>query len=84
MAQGEAPVQDHDSNSWPQTGRNKALRAIRKGLAVHIAGDQHLGSTIQYGIDDWNDAGFPPSRGATKSPEAPAIQGSTATASATV
>ena len=57
-AQGEAPVQDHDSNSWPQTGRNKALRAIRKGLAVHIAGDQHLGSTIQYGIDDWNDAAW--------------------------
>ncbi|MCK4965544.1 alkaline phosphatase D family protein, partial [bacterium] len=51
-------VKDHDSNGWPQTGRNKALDKMRRGFAVHIAGDQHLGSTIQYGIDDWHDAGF--------------------------
>jgi hypothetical protein len=57
-AEGEIPVADHDSNGWPQTPRNRALRAMRKGLAVHIAGDQHLGSTIQYGIDDWNDASW--------------------------
>ena len=54
----EAPVMDHDSNGWPQTGRNLALRAMRSAFAIHIAGDQHLGSTIQYGIDDWNDAGW--------------------------
>jgi len=52
------PVQDHDSNGWPQTGRNQALRKMRKAFAVHIAGDQHLGSTIHYGIDQWNDAGW--------------------------
>ena len=57
-AEGEEPVADHDSNGWPQTPRNDALRAMRRGLAFHIAGDQHLGSTIQYGIDDWNDAGW--------------------------
>lgn len=57
-AEGEAPVQDHDSNSWPQTPRNNALRVMRKAFAFHIAGDQHLGSTIQYGIDEWNDAGW--------------------------
>jgi hypothetical protein len=47
-----------DSNGWPQSGRNRALRILRKGFGVHIAGDQHLGSTIQYGIDAWRDAGF--------------------------
>ena len=57
-AEGEVPVADHDSNGWPQTPRDRALRAMRKGLAFHIAGDQHLGSTIQYGIDDWNDASW--------------------------
>jgi phosphodiesterase/alkaline phosphatase D-like protein len=57
-AEGEMPVADHDSNGWPQTPRNRALRAMRKGLAFHIAGDQHLGSTIQYGIDDWNDGSW--------------------------
>jgi len=54
----EEPVMDHDSNGWPQTGRNQALRAMRRGLAFHIAGDQHLGSTVQYGIDEFNDAGW--------------------------
>lgn len=49
---------DLDANGWPQTGRNKALREIRKAFAVMIAGDQHLGSVIHHGIDDWNDAGY--------------------------
>lgn len=49
---------DADSNAWPQTGRNRALREMRRGFAAHIAGDQHLGSTIQYGIDDWGDGPF--------------------------
>jgi len=49
---------DLDSNGWPQTGRNNALRAIRKASAVMIAGDQHLGSILHHGIDEWNDAGY--------------------------
>ncbi len=54
----DIPVSDMDSNGWPQTGRNKALREMRRGFAFHIAGDQHLGSTVQYGIDDFGDAGY--------------------------
>jgi hypothetical protein len=54
----DVPVSDMDSNGWPQSGRNKALNEFRKGFALHIAGDQHLGSTIQYGIEEWRDAGF--------------------------
>jgi hypothetical protein len=46
---------DMDSNGWPQTGRNKALRAIRKANAVHIAGDQHLATVIRHGIEDFDD-----------------------------
>ena len=46
---------DLDSNGWPQTGRNKAVDAIRKAFAVHICGDQHLATLVQHGIDDWND-----------------------------
>ncbi len=48
---------DLDCNGWPQTGRNKALSEIRKAFAFMICGDQHLGSVIHHGIDDWNDAG---------------------------
>ncbi|MDP4609728.1 MAG: hypothetical protein NWT02_00910 [Opitutales bacterium] len=46
---------DMDSNGWPQTGRNKALIEIRKAIAPHLCGDQHLGVTFQHGIDAWND-----------------------------
>ena len=49
---------DLDSNGWPQTGRNKAVTAMRKGFAFHYAGDQHLPSISQYGIDEWGDSGF--------------------------
>lgn len=86
-ARGEKLVMDHDSNAWPQTPRNRALRTLRSCLAVHIAGDQHLGSTVQYGIDDWNDGPFalctpaisnifprrwfPPAEGANRKPGQP-------------
>ncbi|MBX2815033.1 MAG: alkaline phosphatase D family protein [Saprospiraceae bacterium] len=46
---------DMDSNGWPQTGRNKALEAIRAASAVHIAGDQHLATVIRHGIEDFDD-----------------------------
>ncbi len=49
---------DFDSNGWPQTGRNLALDAIRRGFGFMIAGDQHLGTVAWHGIDDWNDAGW--------------------------
>ncbi|MDH5412850.1 MAG: alkaline phosphatase D family protein [Flavobacteriaceae bacterium] len=54
----DRPVADLDSNGWPQSGRDNAVKTIREGFAFHLAGDQHLGSTIQYGIEEWNDSGF--------------------------
>lgn len=57
-AENDRPVSDFDSNGWPRTGRDKAIIIMRRAFAFHIAGDQHLGSTIQYGVDDWKDAGF--------------------------
>jgi hypothetical protein len=47
-----------DSNGWPQAGRNKALSVIRKSFSCMIAGDQHLGSVLHHGIEDWNNAGY--------------------------
>lgn len=49
---------DFDANGWPQSGRDKALRIIRKAFACHVAGDQHLGNVVQHGIDDWGDASY--------------------------
>jgi hypothetical protein len=46
---------DLDSNGWPQTGRNQAIDALRKCFAVHYAGDQHLATIFQHGIDQFGD-----------------------------
>ena len=57
-APDDRPVADMDSDGWPQTGRNKAVEMIRKGFALHIAGDQHLGSLTQYGTKEWRDGSY--------------------------
>jgi len=78
---------DHDSNGWPQTPRHRAVKLLRSCLAVHLAGDQHLGSTLQYGVDQHDDGvfalcapsisnlfprrWFPPHDGANRKPGAP-------------
>jgi alkaline phosphatase D len=51
-------VADYDTNGWPQSERNAALREMRKAFAVHIAGDQHLPAVIHYGIERHRDAGI--------------------------
>ncbi len=49
---------DLDSNGWPKRGRDLALRQMRKGFALHINGDQHLGTLIHQGVDDWSDSSY--------------------------
>lgn len=49
---------DFDSGGWPQTGRDKAIDAMRKCFAFHACGDQHLATIVQYGIDEWRDSNF--------------------------
>lgn len=46
---------DLDSNGWPQSGRARALREIRRCFAFHIAGDQHLATVIHHGLNQWED-----------------------------
>ncbi len=50
-------VADYDTNAWPQTARNRALREMRRVFAFHLAGDQHLPAVVHYGIDEHRDAG---------------------------
>jgi hypothetical protein len=49
---------DLDSNGWPQTARDRALREIRKGFALMIQGDRHLGTVIHQGVDEHRDSGY--------------------------
>lgn len=55
---GDRPTVDMDSNGWPSNKRDKAVEIIRKAFSFHIAGDQHLASFIQYGLDTHRDSGF--------------------------
>jgi hypothetical protein len=49
---------DFDSNGWPQRKRDHAVGGIARAGAFHIAGDQHLGMTGQYGVDGHDDAAW--------------------------
>ncbi len=49
---------DLDANGWPQTARNQAIEAMRRGFAFHICGDQHLATMGQYGVQDFGDSGW--------------------------
>ncbi len=57
-AEGQLLAADTDSNGWPRSGRDRAVRELRRSGAFHIAGDQHLGSLVRYGVERQDDAGF--------------------------
>ena len=46
---------DLDSGGWPQTPRNNAVKIITQSKPLHINGDQHLTSLVQYGVDEQRD-----------------------------
>ncbi len=49
---------DLDSGGWPQTPRNRAVSILRKSMALHINGDQHLTTLVQYGVDRQRDSNW--------------------------
>ncbi len=49
---------DLDSGSWPQTPRNRAVGILRKSMALHVNGDQHLATLVQYGVDKQRDSNW--------------------------
>ena len=55
---GDKFAADMDSGGWPRSGRDRALQTIRRARAFHVVGDQHLGSVVHYGIENFNDAGY--------------------------
>ncbi|MEM9365479.1 MAG: alkaline phosphatase D family protein [Planctomycetota bacterium] len=46
---------DTDSNAWPQSARNRALRAIGDAPVVMLHGDVHLGTLCRHGVDEFGD-----------------------------
>lgn len=51
-------IADLDGNGWPQSGRRRALTIMRAARAPHVAGDQHLSTMVQHGIEKHGDAVF--------------------------
>ncbi len=49
---------DLDSGGWPKSDRDKVIRLMRKVAAFHINGDQHVPSLVQYGLNNYQDAGW--------------------------
>jgi hypothetical protein len=49
---------DLDCNGWPQSGRNAALTEIRRALASHLCGDQHLAVVVKHGIAEFRDGPY--------------------------
>jgi len=49
---------DLDCGGWPQTPRDRAIKIIRKGKPLHINGDQHLTTLVQYGVDEQRDSNW--------------------------
>jgi hypothetical protein len=51
----DQPKPDFDTNGWPQGKRKLALEFLKQAGALHVTGDQHLGSTGQYGLAAFRD-----------------------------
>jgi hypothetical protein len=51
-------VADLDSGGWPQSGRNRALEALRRARAVQLCGDQHLAVVVKHGITEFGDGPY--------------------------
>jgi alkaline phosphatase D len=53
----DVPCADGDSNGWPMTARDRALRIMQPAHVLHLCGDQHIGFAAQYGVDSSRDGG---------------------------
>lgn len=83
----DQPAPDFSSNGWPQAKRKLALAMMKQAGALHLTGDQHLGTTGQYGLaahrdgpwwictppisSIWPQRWMPAAKGANSRPGAP-------------
>jgi hypothetical protein len=57
-ARNDRLLADLDCNGWPQSGRDEALKEIRKAWAIHLCGDQHLAVVVKHGIKSFGDGPY--------------------------
>ncbi|MFZ9690507.1 MAG: sulfatase-like hydrolase/transferase [Phycisphaerales bacterium] len=51
----DVPAADTDTHGWPKPARDRAVGLLAQGDALHLAGDQHLASLVQYGLEGYRD-----------------------------
>ncbi|MEM9646561.1 MAG: alkaline phosphatase D family protein, partial [Planctomycetota bacterium] len=51
-------VADLDCGGWPQTARNRTIEIMRAAKPLHVNGDQHLTTLVQYGVDKQRDGNW--------------------------
>ncbi len=51
----DLPKPDFNANGWPQAKRKLALELIKQAGALHVTGDQDLGTSGQYGLTKYRD-----------------------------
>lgn len=83
---------DLDCGGWPQAARNRALAILQAASnVIMLHGDQHIGSLVRHGIEEWEDgpiafmapgtsngfprAWWPDQPGQNRDPSAPAWTG---------
>ena len=49
---------DLDCGGWPQTARDNAIDIMRSAKPLHINGDQHLTTLVQYGVERQRDSSW--------------------------
>jgi alkaline phosphatase D len=48
---------DLDCGGWPQSARNRALKILQAAPdVIMLHGDQHTGTLVRQGVDDWEDS----------------------------
>ncbi|MEN9360857.1 MAG: hypothetical protein RL095_2392 [Verrucomicrobiota bacterium] len=47
---------DLDAHGWPHTARQQAIMTMRKAFPLHVTGDQHITTMMQYGVEHQRDS----------------------------
>ena len=54
----DRPVADFNSGGWPPSARDEALKILRQGFAVHIAGSGGPPAALKYGLEKYDEASW--------------------------
>jgi hypothetical protein len=54
--QNDRQVGDFNTGGWPPSGRDEAIKILRKAFAIHLAGSGGPACSLKYGLEKYGDA----------------------------